>query len=586
MATIPHTVINVFIGWDSRETIAADVCAYSIMKHASVPVNIHYLKLHELEAQGIITREREKNSSTEFTYTRFLVPYLMSFTGKAIFCDCDFLWTTDIKELYDLLPDNKTLAVVPHEEYGYSPKTASKMDGQKQTFYPRKNWSSMMVFNCDSADCLQLTSTAVNQKSPKWLHRFEWIPQDNKIVKLEPNWNWLSGYYKERKYGKPKAIHYTDGGPWFDDEDLPREMKIKSWNDVQFGDLWNEHLQELRDQPGYGIPEEKIKRVRVEVESTTYGPEMKDLYVDIQKVLLDGYDVYNTETVEDIIDKIEKQRNRQGVLGISDMNDLSETLLAKGHKWDKVVEYFCQGAGGTLTDWKTVLEDKKAEDDTRPIAFRGITKRHIYKWCVENNRDFYFIDTGYYGNIKTKNWHRITKNSLQYCGELRKVSSDRYVKAGGYTKKFTPGGKILLCPPSDKAMKFYGEDLDVWMENTLAELKKHTDREIIVRVKKSRKERIYQDTIQEALQDDIHCLVTYNSIASIEALMEGKPAFVLGQNAGSPLCLDDLSKIEQPLYPSQDEVVYLLSNLAYHQFTQAELQNGEAWRLVQEWYSK
>lgn len=579
MSTIPNTVVNVFIGWDSREPIAADVCAYSIMKHASCPVKIHYLKLNELETQGIITRERDKHSSTEFTYTRFLVPYLMEYTGKAIFCDCDFLWTSDIKEVYNLLPYHKSVAVVPHDEYGYSPKTTSKMDGQLQTFYPRKNWSSMMVFNCDTADSQRLTLDVVNGKKPSYLHRLEWVSSDNNIEKLPPNWNWLSGYYKEKDYGTPNVIHYTDGGPWFDDKDIPLEMNLESWNDVQYGYLWNEYLAE------YNKSNPVDKRHRIEVDQVTYGPEMKQLYIDLQKVLLDGYDVYNTQSCQDIIKQIKKQRSTQGVLGVSDMSELSQSLRDKGYKWDKVVEYFCQGSGGTLTDWKTIY-DGKAKQDKRPLAFRGITKRHIYDWCQDNKRDFYFVDTGYFGNTKTKNWHRVTKNSLQYCGQLRDVPSDRYIKANGYTKKFTPGGKILLCPPSDKAMQFYGEDVDEWMENTLSSIKKHTDREIIVRLKKSRKERVYQDTIQQALQDDIHCLVTYNSIASIEALMEGKPAFVLGQNAGSPLCLNDLSKIESPLYPSQDEVMYLLSNLAYHQFTQAELQNGDAWRLVQEWHSK
>jgi len=411
------------------------------------------------------------------------------------------------------------------------------------------------------------------------LHRLEWVGSDNSIEKLPPNWNWLSGYYKEKDYGTPNVIHYTDGGPWFDDKDLPFEMHLNSWNDVQYGYLWNDYLAEHKKS----CPVDK--RNRIEVDQVTYGPEMKRLYTDLQKVLLDGYDVYNTQSCQDIIKQIKKQRSTQGVLGVSDMSELSQSLRDKGYKWDKVVEYFCQGAGGTLTDWKTIY-DGKAKQDKRPLAFRGITKRHIYDWCQDNKRDFYFVDTGYFGNTKTKNWHRVTKNSLQYCGKLRDVPSDRYIKANGYTKKFTPGGKILLCPPSEKAMQFYGEDLDEWMENTLSQIKKHTDREIVVRLKKSRKERVYQDTIQQALQDDIHCLVTYNSIASIEALMEGKPAFVLGQNAGSPLCLNDLSKIETPLYPSQDEVMYLLSNLAYHQFTQAELQNGDAWRLVQEWNSK
>jgi lipopolysaccharide biosynthesis glycosyltransferase len=578
MSTIPHTVINVFIGWDSREPIAADVCAHSILKHSSVPVKIHYLKLDDLEREGILTREREQDASTEFTYSRFLVPYLMKYFGKAIFCDCDFLWTRDIKELYDQI-ENKSVYVVPHENYGYKPKTTTKMDGQQQTVYPKKNWSSMMAFNCGSKDCQRLSLDAVNQQPLSYLHRFEWINNEDNIGLLKPTWNWLSGYYQEEDWDTPGAIHYTDGGPWFNDSDVPPDMGIASWSEVQYGNLWLEYLEEYKQKQQLGD-----KMPRVETHSLTFGPEMKRLFNDIQTSLLDGYDLYNNG-IDQIVKQIKHQRTKQGILGISDMSDLSQTLLDKGYKWDKVVEYLVQGTGGSLTDWNTVYSGK-ASSDNRPIAFRGITKRHIVDWCQENNRDFYFIDTGYYGNAKSKNWHRVTKNNLQYCGELRDVPADRYIKAHGYTKKFTPGGKILLCPPSDKAMSFYGEDLDTWMETTLAEIKKYTDREIVVRLKKSRKERVYEDTIQQALQDDVHCLVTYNSIAAIEALMEGKPAFVLGQNAASPLCLNDLSRLENPLYPSQDEVMYLLSNLAYHMFTQSELQNGEAWRLIQEWYSK
>ena len=266
------------------------------------------------------------------------------------------------------------------------------------------------------------------------------------------------------------------------------------------------------------------------------------------------------------------------------MEELSELLKKKGFKWDRLVDAFVKGAGGVICDWKTILDNPK---DKRPLAFRGISKRHIHQYCVENNRDYYFIDTGYFGNQgKNKLWHRITLNDMQYCGELRDVSSDRFDKAFGYTNRFKPGSKILLCPPSDKAMKFYKEDLDTWMEKTLAELKQHTDREIVIRLKAPRKQRVYVNTIQDALRDDIHCLVTYNSIAAIEALMEGVPAIVLGQNAASSLCSNSLSKIETPYKPSEDQVYYLLCNLAYCMFTQHEILDGRAWRMLEEWYSK
>ena len=578
MSTIPHTVINVFIGWDSREPIAADVCAYSILKHASVPVKIHYLKLDELEQQGIIKRNREHTASTEFTYSRFLVPYLMKYQGRAIFCDCDFLWTQDIKEVYDMI-GNHSVYVVPHEDYGYVPKTKTKMDGKTQTIYPRKNWSSMMAFNCTTSGSQRLTRDAVNDKELSYLHRFTWADED--IGFLKPTWNWLSGYYQEEDWGSPGAIHYTDGGPWFNDVTIPKDMNITSWSQVQYGNLWLEYLEEYKQSQQV----QDLKRISG-VDQLQYSSDYKKYFTDLKLILEDTYRIYkDTPDINEFIIRLRNHHKTNTVLGISDMEEISESLREKGYKWDKVVDFFTTGAGGSLTDWSTVF-DGKADQDTRPIVFRGITKRHIYDWCLEHNRDFYFVDTGYYGNGKSKLWHRVTKNNLQYCGELRNVPLDRYVKAGGYTKPFTSGRKILLVPPSDKAMNFYGEDLDTWMENITAEIKKYSDRPIEVRLKKTRKERVFEDTIQQALQDDVHCIVTYNSIAAVEALMEGKPAFVLGQNAASPLCLNDLSKIETPLKPTEDEVLFLLSNLAYHQYTQVELQDGTAWRLLQEWYSQ
>jgi len=572
-------VIHVFIGYDPREDAAAQVCKYSLQKHATVPVKVHMLHLKKLEDDGILWRPREKNASTQFTYSRFLVPSLMNFQGTAVFCDCDFLWIDDVAKLVAEAKPHKGVYVVPHERYGYKPKTNTKMDGKAQTFYPKKNWSSMMVFNCGHPRVrTNLTRKHVNQESMQYLHRLEWVNKKD-IGYLTPEWNWLSGYYEEIDM-RPKAIHYTDGGPWFDDKDIPEEMGIDSWREVDYGELWLEYKKEwtLADK------DQKREIRNVELPALTYSDAHKKYFQDLENILLDPNNIYELGSTLDQFIKDIKAHKTRGVVGVSDMEELSELLKKKGFKWDRLVDAFVKGAGGIICDWKTVLDNPK---DKRPLAFRGISKRHIHQYCVENSRDYYFIDTGYFGNQgKNKLWHRITLNDLQYCGELRDVSSDRFDKAFGYTNKFKTGSKILLCPPSDKAMKFYKEDLDTWMEKTLAEIKKHTDREVVIRLKAPRKQRVYVNTIQEALNDDIHCLVTYNSIAAIEALMEGVPAIVLGQNAASSLCSNSLSKIESPYKPSEDQVYYLLCNLAYCMFTQGEILDGRAWHLLEEWYSK
>ena len=573
-------VIDVFIGYDSREDIAAQVCKYSLQKHASIPVRVHMLRLQHLEDQGILWREREKNASTQFTYSRFLVPSLMNFQGWAVFCDCDFLWTGDIADLLALRDRTKGVFVVPHERYGYKPKTNTKMDGKAQTFYPKKNWSSMMMFNCSHPRVrTNLTRKHVNQESMQYLHRLNWL-NDNDVGFLTPEWNWLSGYYDEIDM-KPKAIHYTDGGPWFDDKDIPKEMGIESWRDVDYGDLWIEYRKNYQQAD----KDQKREIRNVELGSLTYAQPYHKYYTDLQNVLLDPYNVYDVgSNINKLVKRIKDHQKNAKVIGVSDMTELTESMKKKGFKWDRLVDAFVKGANGIICDWETVLKNTK---DTRPIAFRGISKRHIHEYCVDNKRDYYFVDTGYFGNQgKNKLWHRITLNDLQYCGKLRSVSSDRFDKAFGYTNRFKTGSKILLCPPSDKAMKFYKEDLDTWMEKTLSEIAEHTDRKVVVRLKAPRKQRVYVNTIQEALNDDIHCLVTYNSIAAVEALMEGVPAIVLGQNAASSLCSNTLDKIEHPKKPSEDEVYYLLCNLAYCMYTQHEILDGRAWRMLEEWYAQ
>jgi hypothetical protein len=204
------------------------------------------------------------------------------------------------------------------------------------------------------------------------------------------------------------------------------------------------------------------------------------------------------------------------------------------------------------------------------------------KSCQEIGRDFYYIDTGYFGNGRKKLYHRVTKNSMQNIGPVLDRPADRFEATGMSLTKFRRGSSILLCPPSAKAMAFYELDLDEWLTTTINTIKQYTDRPIITRIKKGRAERVTTDTMEMALSRDVHCLVTFNSIAATEALLLGKPAFTLGPNAAQSLCLSDLSKIETPYIPTLDEVHHWACHLAYAQFTVDEMRSGLAWRIVSE----
>ncbi len=203
---------NIFIGYDSREKIASDVCEFSIKKRSSDSNTITLLKLEELKKKNLYTRMYDKLSSTEFTFSRFLVPYLMGYKGWAVFCDCDFLWLDNISNLFKLKNDKFAVMCCKHD---YKPSNKLKMDGRQQLWYPRKNWSSMVLWNCGHPSNLKLDLKSVNSQEGKYLHRFGWL-QDNEIGSLSIEWNWLVNWYKEPNDGKPKALHFTEGGPWFE----------------------------------------------------------------------------------------------------------------------------------------------------------------------------------------------------------------------------------------------------------------------------------------------------------------------------------------------------------------------------------
>jgi len=157
--------LKVFIGWDSREDIAYEVAKHSILKH-NPNIEVYPLKLYELREKGIYTREDDKKGSTEFTISRFLVPFLSGYKGYSLFMDCDMVCLNDLEfvlEFQDALTN--PVSCVKHD---YSPKSKMKMDGQMQHVYPRKNWSSVMLFN--NSKCKMLTPDIVNTETPMYLH--------------------------------------------------------------------------------------------------------------------------------------------------------------------------------------------------------------------------------------------------------------------------------------------------------------------------------------------------------------------------------------------------------------------------------
>lgn len=202
--------MKAFIGWDSREPIAYDVCEHSIRAH-NTQIEIQALKQEQLKQDGFYWRDVDTLGSTEFTFTRFLVPQLMNFNGWAIFADCDFLWLSDIQEIFDQADDSKAVLCVQHD---YTPKVSTKMDGKIQYGYPRKNWSSMVLWNCAHPSNRQITAAFVNAAEPLFLHRFLWL-KDEEIGQISHHYNWLVDWYEEPIDGSPKVLHYTTGGPYF-----------------------------------------------------------------------------------------------------------------------------------------------------------------------------------------------------------------------------------------------------------------------------------------------------------------------------------------------------------------------------------
>ena len=209
--------IKLIIGFDQRESIAYHTFAQSILEKCSEPVMFIPLAMNTLKG----FKDKHKDKSNDFIYSRFLTPYLCNFKGWAIFADGDMICQADIKELWDLTDESKALQVVKHD---YKTKAQKKYLGNVNEDYPKKNWSSLILWNCSHPKHKILTPEFIASQTGKYLHRFSWL-DENEIGELPKEWNWLAIEYPENK--NAKLIHYTLGTPCF-----------KEYKESDMADIW------------------------------------------------------------------------------------------------------------------------------------------------------------------------------------------------------------------------------------------------------------------------------------------------------------------------------------------------------------
>jgi len=213
-------MIRIFIGYDPREAVAYHVLTHSIISRSSEPVDIAPLALVNLK--GIFRRERHPLQSTDFSFSRFLVPYLSGYAGWSLFCDCDMLVIDDIAKLWALRDDRYAVQVVKHN---HRPKEEIKFLDAPQSKYEKKNWSSVILFN--NAKCRALTPEYVNTATGLELHQFKWLGDDSLIGEIPPRWNHLVDYDPALPPDQLSLLHYTEGGPYFE-----------NYRNCGYADLW------------------------------------------------------------------------------------------------------------------------------------------------------------------------------------------------------------------------------------------------------------------------------------------------------------------------------------------------------------
>jgi len=251
---------------------------------------------------------------------------------------------------------------------------------------------------------------------------------------------------------------------------------------------------------------------------------------------------------------------------------------------DEYINMLAQSAGAQITDSRNFDYDSGRE----PIVLRGILKHKIMQQCWQDRRDFYYVDSGYFGNQVgpgntrgIKLWHRIVRNDLQH-DHIVPRPSDRLERLHIQFQARRHGRRIIVAAPDDKPCRFYGIDRRQWIQDTVATVQQHTDRPVVVRERDpDRSHRVMTDPLSAVLAQDVHALVTFNSVAAIESILAGVPAFVLAPtHAAAPVANRDLGQIESPHWPDQDKIHAWACHLAYGQFHVRELRDGTALRII------
>jgi hypothetical protein len=257
---------------------------------------------------------------------------------------------------------------------------------------------------------------------------------------------------------------------------------------------------------------------------------------------------------------------------------------------DEYINMLAQSAGQEPTD--TDFFDYKydvIQDGLTPVL-RGILKYKIMQKCLADGQDFYYVDSGYVGNnisrqnrMGNKLYHRIVRNDLQH-NEIRPRPNDRWKALDIKLQPRKFGSKIIVAAPDEKPCRYYGIDQEQWVQQTVEELRKHTDRPIEVRQRAPKRiDRIVTAPLTQVLAQDVHALVTFNSVAAVESILTGVPAFVLAPtHIAQPVASTQLSQIENPYWPDQDRLDAWCHSMAYGQYHVRELRDGTAFRMMQE----
>jgi lipopolysaccharide biosynthesis glycosyltransferase len=220
-------MIPIFIGYDPRESLNFSVLTNSLIKYSSQPLNIIPISLNNLPFYV----ERHLDGSTQFSYSRFLVPYLMDYNGWAIFMDSDIIAKADISELWSLCDSKYAIMCVKHD---YQTSSSVKFLGNQNRNYNRKNWSSVMLMNCGSEHNRSLTPNKVETQTGHYLHQFKWL-DDSLIGSLPKEWNWIADEYGVND--NAKLIHYTLGSPCFTE-----------YRNTPMANNWLEELNDLQSR--------------------------------------------------------------------------------------------------------------------------------------------------------------------------------------------------------------------------------------------------------------------------------------------------------------------------------------------------